>query len=117
MSLLFVLSYIRCFYWATLAVATIHELEGQNPETTLEYVVELAGYLFGVFVIAVIIGEVSHMCSTCDCISMSTCMSRCTVNYIVSTQVHVLSIYVSCRYQHARNTCTFLSNCAIRWYS
>ena len=50
--------YLRCFYWALLTVSTIHELEENNPSTNLEFAVEMIGYLFGVFVLAVIIGEV-----------------------------------------------------------
>ena len=52
-------SYLRCFYWAVRTVSTIHELEENNPTNTLEFTVEMFAYLGGVFVIAVIIGEVS----------------------------------------------------------
>ncbi len=51
-------SYLRSFYWALLTVSTIHEKEENDPETNIEYVVEVVGYLFGIFVLAVIIGEV-----------------------------------------------------------
>ena len=51
-------SYIRCFYWAVLTVSGIHDLEERNPTTTIEYTVEMLGYLLGIFIIAVFIGEV-----------------------------------------------------------
>ena len=51
-------SYIRCFYWAVLTVSGIHDLEERNPTTTVEYTVEMLGYLLGIFIIAVFIGEV-----------------------------------------------------------
>ena len=52
-------SYIRCFYWAVLTVSGIRDLEERNPTTTVEYTVEMLGYLIGIFIIAVFIGEVS----------------------------------------------------------
>ena len=39
-------------------MATIHNLEERNPSTSIEYAVELFGYLLGVFILAVLIGEV-----------------------------------------------------------
>ena len=51
-------SYVHCFYWATLTVTAIHDLEERNPTTTIEYTVEMLGYLLGIFIIAIFIGEV-----------------------------------------------------------
>lgn len=53
--------YMRCFYFALLTVSNIHELEERNPSTTIEYVSEIVGYLFGLFILAVIIVEVSKL--------------------------------------------------------
>ena len=51
-------SYLHSFYWAFLTVATIHSIEPHKPVNTVEYIVELLGYLSGTIIIAVIISEV-----------------------------------------------------------
>ena len=53
-------SYLRCFYWALLTVATIHNLDERTPSDLLQYFLDIVGYLVGVFVMANIIGEVSR---------------------------------------------------------
>ncbi len=50
--------YLRCFYFGLLTVSNIHEQEVRQPVTSVEYVAEMIGYMFGVFVLAVVIGEV-----------------------------------------------------------
>ena len=51
--------YLRCFYIALLTVSNIHEQELRAATTKVEYVAEILGYMIGLFVLAVIIGEVS----------------------------------------------------------
>ena len=53
------ISYLRCFYWSVETIATAHNLDRGEPVTALEYHVDLLGYTFSVFVLAVIFGEVS----------------------------------------------------------
>ena len=50
--------YLRCFYFGLLTVSNIHEQEERHPVTVMEYVAEMIGYMFGIFVLAVVIGEV-----------------------------------------------------------
>ena len=54
-------SYLRCFYWAIQTIATTHNLDRGGPITNLEYKIDLLGYLFSVFVLAIIFGEVSSL--------------------------------------------------------
>ena len=58
-------SYLHSFYWAFLTVAAIHNIEPHKPVNTVEYIVELLGYLSGTIIIAVIISEVCVYTCTC----------------------------------------------------
>lgn len=50
--------YIHCFYWATLTLSVIND-NLEAPIKTYEHAFTSVNYLFGVFVVAIIIGEVS----------------------------------------------------------
>lgn len=50
--------YIHCFYWATLTLSVIND-NLEAPINTFEHAFTAVNYLFGVFVVAIIIGEVS----------------------------------------------------------
>ena len=50
--------YIHCFYWATLTLSVINDNLAE-PLNRFEYAFTAVNYLFGVFVVATIIGEVS----------------------------------------------------------
>ena len=51
--------YIHCFYWATLTLSVIND-NLPSPTNTLEFAFTSVNYLFGVFVVAIIIGEVRN---------------------------------------------------------
>eukprot|EP00731_Ephydatia_muelleri_P032261 Em0023g768a len=57
----FITSYLYCFYWSTLAVATINLPGFQWPASSTEYVLAMAAYLVGIFIVASIIGEISNI--------------------------------------------------------
>lgn len=52
------ISYIRCFYWALMSVATIHDLNERSPGNNLEFALGAFGHLVGVFIFAIVISEV-----------------------------------------------------------
>ena len=54
-----VFSYIRCFYWSLLSLATIND-NLPNPTNTPEYTFTMFNYLLGVFVMALFISQVSE---------------------------------------------------------
>ena len=56
--------YIHCFYWATLTLSVIND-NLPSPTNTLEFAFTSVNYLFGVFVVAIIIGEVRNYGVTC----------------------------------------------------
>ena len=51
--------YVHCFYWATLTLSVIND-NLPLPTNTLEFAFTAVNYLFGVFVVAIIIGEVRN---------------------------------------------------------
>lgn len=51
--------YVHCFYWATLTLSVIND-NLPSPTNTLEFAFTAVNYLFGVFVVAIIIGEVRN---------------------------------------------------------
>ena len=54
----FFFSYVRCFYWSLLSLATIND-NLPNPTNTPEYTFTMFNYLLGVFVMALFISQVS----------------------------------------------------------
>lgn len=42
-----------------MSIATIHDLNERDPTSNLEFVLGAFGHLLGVFIIAIVIGEVS----------------------------------------------------------
>lgn len=44
-----------------MTVATIHDLNERNPSNDLQFIIGAVGHLIGVFIIAIVIGEVSKM--------------------------------------------------------
>lgn len=54
-------SYLRCFYWALMTLGTIHDLNKRIPNNNIQYALSVFGFLLGVFILAIIIGEVSGL--------------------------------------------------------
>ncbi|XP_064405608.1 cyclic nucleotide-gated cation channel beta-1-like isoform X3 [Halichondria panicea] len=54
-------AYLRCFYWATVTVVTSHNLDRGPPSNAVEYIGEMVAYLIGVFILALIIGEIRNI--------------------------------------------------------
>lgn len=48
--------YLASFYWSTITLTTIGDIP--RPESNVEYVVQILGYMLGVFVFATIVGQV-----------------------------------------------------------
>lgn len=48
--------YLASFYWSTITLTTIGDIP--RPESNLEYVLQILGYMLGVFVFATIVGQV-----------------------------------------------------------
>ncbi|XP_011410082.2 PREDICTED: cyclic nucleotide-gated cation channel beta-1-like [Amphimedon queenslandica] len=55
------ISYIRCFYWALMSVATIHDLNERSPGNNLEFALGAFGHLVGVFIFAIVISEIKNI--------------------------------------------------------
>uniref|UniRef100_T1HBK2 Cyclic nucleotide-binding domain-containing protein n=1 Tax=Rhodnius prolixus TaxID=13249 RepID=T1HBK2_RHOPR len=51
--------YLGSVYWSTLTLTTIGDLP--SPETNVEYVFTITGYLTGVFILATIVGQVGNV--------------------------------------------------------
>lgn len=52
------ISYLHCFYWALMSIATIHDLNERDPTSDIEFLLGGFGHLIGVFIIAIVISEV-----------------------------------------------------------
>ncbi|XP_030847814.1 cyclic nucleotide-gated cation channel alpha-3 isoform X2 [Strongylocentrotus purpuratus] len=53
------LKYLVSFYWSTLTLTTIGDLP--TPHTEIEYVVQIIGYLMGIFIFATVVGQVGDI--------------------------------------------------------
>ena len=62
----FFFSYVRCFYWSLLSLATIND-NLPNPTNTPEYTFTMFNYLLGVFVMALFISQVSDRGTVVEC--------------------------------------------------
>nr|XP_054749481.1 cyclic nucleotide-gated cation channel alpha-3-like [Lytechinus pictus] len=53
------LKYLVSFYWSTMTLTTIGELP--SPHTEVEYVIQIIGYLIGIFIFATVVGQVGNI--------------------------------------------------------
>lgn len=56
-----VYEYIACFYWSTLMLTTIGEVE--NPDNTLESIVMISNFLTAIVLVATLVGNISSVIS------------------------------------------------------